>query len=148
VQASILANQPMALVYLGQSKKFYVPIWESVNNCRQRTMNLIYFSGGTVNEGTYMVKKQAIVDSFGAEEVDTSNSKPIFNHDVVSKATACAALPYMTLCQNENNDLISEIQYYIRTEDHVELRKVTQGILSSLIHHCISVKNKPSIYLK
>jgi hypothetical protein len=108
VQASILANQPIALVYLGQSKKSYVLVWELVNNCRQGTMNLIDFSGGTVNEGTYMVKKQAIVDSFGAEEVDTSNSKPIFNYDVVSKATACAALPYMTLRQNENNDLIMD----------------------------------------
>jgi hypothetical protein len=128
VQASILANQPIALVYLGQSKKFYVLVWESVNNCRQRTMNLIDFSGGTVNEGTYMVKKQTIVDSFRAEEVDTLNSKPIFNYDVVSKATACAALPYMSLRQNENNDLISEIHYFIRTEDHVELQEVTQGI--------------------
>jgi hypothetical protein len=129
VQASILANQPIALVYLGQSKKFHVLVWESVNNCRQRTMNLIDFSGGTVNEGTYMVKKQTIVDSFRAEDVDTLNiSKPIFNYDVVSKATACAALPYMSWRQNENNDLISEIQYFIRTEDHVELQEVTQGI--------------------
>jgi hypothetical protein len=82
VQASILANQPVVFVYLGQSKKFYVLVWELVNNCRQRTMNVIDFSGGTVNEGTYMAKKQTIVDSFCAEEVDTSNSKPIFNYDV------------------------------------------------------------------
>lgn len=101
-------------------------------------MNVIDFSGGTVNEGTYMVKKQAMIDSFGAEGVESSNSKPIFNSNVVSKATACAALPYMTLLQNENNDVISEIQYFIRTEDHVELREVTQGI---------PVFSYPSLYI-
>jgi hypothetical protein len=138
VQASILANQPIALVYVGKIKKFYVLVWESVNHCHQRTMNLIDFSGGTVNEGTYMVKKEAILESFRAGEVDTSTSKPIFNYDVVSEASACAALPYMRLRQDENNDSISEIKYFIRIEDHVELQKVAQGI---------PVFSYPSLYI-
>lgn len=128
VQASFLAHQPIALVYHERTKQFYVLVWESVNHCRQRTMNVVDFSGGTVIEGTYMVKKEAMVETFGAEEVDTTDSKPTFNYDIVSQSTACAAMPYMTMVQNGSNDITSEIHYFIRTEHHLELQKVTQGI--------------------
>lgn len=127
VQASIEANQPIALVYCGRHRKIFILVWESVDNCRQRTMNIIDFSGGTVHEGTYMVTKQAMLDSFGNGAISTSNRKPIFNYDIVSEATACAALPYMIWRQNESHDLVSDIQYFVRTEDHVELREVAQG---------------------
>jgi hypothetical protein len=128
VEAAIQDNKPVALVYLGYTKQFYVLVWESVNNCRERYMNVVNFSAGETNEGTYMVKKESMVNSLQAEDLGNSNNKLVFNYDIVSRATSCVALPYMTAKPNESNVLVSAVHYFIRTEEHLELRGVVDGI--------------------
>jgi hypothetical protein len=91
-------------------------------------MNVVNFSAGETNEGTYMVKKESMVNSLQAEDLGNSNNKLVFNYDIVSRATSCVALPYMTAKPNESNVLVSAVHYFIRTEEHLELRGVVDGI--------------------
>jgi hypothetical protein len=128
VETAVEDNQPIALVYLGYTNKFYVLVWESVNNCRRRSMTVVNFSNGQINEGTYMVDKESMVNSLNAEQIETSSTNLVFNHDIVSYATSCVALPYMMLKTNESNELVSAIKYFIRTEEHLELRGVVDSI--------------------
>lgn len=128
VEEAIQDNQPLALVYLGYTKTFYILTWESLNNCRQRSMSMIDFKDGTVKEGTYTVTKDSMLDSIRAGHLELSRNNLIFSSDILSQATSCVALPYMIVRPNDDNILMSVMRYYVRTEDHLELRNVVEGI--------------------
>jgi hypothetical protein len=123
-------KQPIAIVFIGNNRnRFFVITWESVKNSRQRTMHPVDCKDGTVVEGTYMIKWQSLLESIdGVDRSASDDEHYIFNHEMASNATACCALPYISILNNNNtNNLSSETFYYIRMELHTELRKCDDG---------------------
>jgi hypothetical protein len=127
--SAVTEKQPLALVYLPDKSTFYVIIWELVNHCRERVLKKIDFSGGTIREGTYMTDQQSVLDSFNVDPAEDADERLCFKNDVISKATACAALPYLIVTVNDRNVTLSETHYFVRTEQHLELRNFVDVVV-------------------
>jgi hypothetical protein len=131
IASAIRDKQPIAIVFIGNNRnRFFVITWESVNNSRQRTMHPVDCKDGrVVVEGTYMIKWQSLLESIdGVDSGASDEDHDIFNHEMASNATACCALPYISILNNSTtNNLSSETFYYIQTELHTELRNCDEG---------------------
>jgi len=127
---AVTERTPFALVFVETTSNFYVITWESGHNGRQRILHRIDFCNGEVIEGTYVLDPKHILQSISicAQNTEVNEVPLVFDHTVVAKSIACAALPYTTVSINDQNVSSANTYYFVRTERHLELRHVMEGI--------------------
>jgi hypothetical protein len=111
-------SKPISLVFDDISRCFYVLIWKCHMLKRIRTMHLIDFRGGRVLEGCYMKKRDELLKYCNDNDNGDVPCVPL-DIEKMTQLVSCIALPYHIY--NENN---VTIHYYVRTEKHLELRKI------------------------
>jgi hypothetical protein len=124
---AIADTRPAAIVFLPRTNSFYAIVWQSVSNNRLRVMHEVNLSGGSIIEGTYMVDKESLINSLGNDDdiMEDAEDKVVFNSSVAGETTACAALPYHTVGYDGDHQVVTKHHYFVRTENHLELRKVS-----------------------
>jgi hypothetical protein len=129
IRNAIADLRPIAMVILRRTNEFYVILWKNVNHNRYRTMHKVKVGDGEIVEGTYMVSKELLLDEFNNYENEMVDivQHVIFNHTVARESIACAGLPYHVISNDQEDVSETYHYYYIRTENHTELRMVMNG---------------------
>jgi hypothetical protein len=129
VRNAVADLRPIAVVFLCRTNKFWVILWKNINQDRCRTMHELQVRDGEVMEGTYMISKGDILDEFNdcGDAANGIEQHVIFDHTVVKESIACDVLPYHVITNNQDNDMVVSYYYYIRTENHTELKMMLSG---------------------
>jgi hypothetical protein len=130
LRMAVVDRRPIAVVFLRRMNLFYAIIWDSVNKTRLRTMHKVEIECGNVIEGTFMISQESLLRSLGNDEppVIDNVEQVIFDHGIAEEAIACAGLPYAVVGRNNLQQATTTYHYFIRTENHTELRTVINGI--------------------